>query len=1068
MKQKIYIPKNIRKGSLNDLTTDDLFKIEDTTIKNSGISKITIDDWVEDKEYVLNEVVYYNGKSWRNKIEGNVGVTPIECSSDLEVRPIATKLYNIQRNTPIEQPIPPGSYVLVYNPSSQQHYASMFVKHYHITTSVIPTSTEGIDYNFHMYYTNGERRVVIIYNDLIDIDLVNNYFDCGDYLMHYEYIELHIGSSDLPNKLIRLRNCPIPTVDEVKGFINGTCDYWEPIFDVSDVEIPSNLMVNDGTNIISEDFSINDQYDGSYQLSEGYGYYNNNTNDGFSFGPYGIYSYNSYGNVDFNISQNQGLTYRSFTHNFIWGIQPDLDAFTFRPYSNQLLTLPIVTSNISTTTKTYIPISVNGVKSNKNGEITIPIDGSEFVSITEDGKTGWGLKYRADNPDYYGSIGDRAIDLTYSNSLGEYGIKGTDSFGIGLGNSLLGTNSFVLGTNNTIERGIRTFSIGNNNIINSQQSTYVIGEGNITENSTIKTFLIGFNNKNSSSLSQNSFAIGNSNILNGHNTIIIGIGNQTNATNEVILGNFSTIQTSNNTDFDRVFNVGNGTRESYRSDAFTILKNGLATLPSVTNTLIDDEPTGKAVVTKEYLDQEVRFERTAISSTINSTWTAIDTDGNGLWFALAGGSSGGAGRFYKSIDNGETWSAVSIPTVLSFIDIKTDGSGVWVAVSSSAQYYRSIDNGETWELITGPTNMSFHQITTNKNGVWIGTHNIANSTKRLYKSVDNCETFSVVEPPLITDWRSISTDEKGLWICSSTNATNQNKLLKSYDDGETWVVEEMSDYISGTFITNDRNGTWLISSQLDNKFMRSLDNGNTWELIIPPDGFHSRAISTNENGVWCSMGSSLNDTVNRFAYSFDNGDSWVVEETDTEGFLWFTMVYDGSSRFMCLSNTSSSFAKRMVYIDYYENTYKNKFDRVVLDGEFINIENRTLNYDSQLRRGVDGETILAPKQSIIKINSDVSRKAIITREWIEELFGLNTPDSETSLSLVLNPDGTISKVNKQDKLISGTTIKTINGYSIMGSGDLTADILETSPQLIDGGNATTTHIISDIISGGYA
>src|SRR5690606_18863022 len=31
------------------------------------------------------------------------------------------------------------------------------------------------------------------------------------------------------------------------------------------------------------------------------------------------------------------------------------------------------------------------------------------------------------------------------------------------------------------------------------------------------------------------------------------------------------------------------------------LKNGLATLPSVTNTLIDAEPTGKAVVTKEWV-----------------------------------------------------------------------------------------------------------------------------------------------------------------------------------------------------------------------------------------------------------------------------------------------------------------------------------------------------------------------------------------------------------------------------------------------------------------------------------
>lgn len=53
---------------------------------------------------------------------------------------------------------------------------------------------------------------------------------------------------------------------------------------------------------------------------------------------------------------------------------------------------------------------------------------------------------------------------------------------------------------------------------------------------------------------------------------------------------------------DRLFVIGNGLSFSNRSDAFLLLKNGLATLPSVTNTLIDAETTGKAIITKEWFN----------------------------------------------------------------------------------------------------------------------------------------------------------------------------------------------------------------------------------------------------------------------------------------------------------------------------------------------------------------------------------------------------------------------------------------------------------------------------------
>ena len=71
-----------------------------------------------------------------------------------------------------------------------------------------------------------------------------------------------------------------------------------------------------------------------------------------------------------------------------------------------------------------------------------------------------------------------------------------------------------------------------------------------------------------------------------------------------------------------MFNVGNGSVHAAtgvvtRSDAFTILRNGLATLPSVTNALIS-AASGKAVVTKEYLQSALS---TPVSNNIQKTLT---------------------------------------------------------------------------------------------------------------------------------------------------------------------------------------------------------------------------------------------------------------------------------------------------------------------------------------------------------------------------------------------------------------------------------------------------------------
>ncbi len=102
----------------------------------------------------------------------------------------------------------------------------------------------------------------------------------------------------------------------------------------------------------------------------------------------------------------------------------------------------------------------------------------------------------------------------------------------------------------------------------------------------------------------------------GDNSTVSGAGNTANAMCEWVGGSFSTAPAGDPSLFvstDRIFNVGNGQSIGFLSDAFTIIRNGLATLPSVTNALIE-AASGKAIVTKEYLTSTISGAISAIPS----------------------------------------------------------------------------------------------------------------------------------------------------------------------------------------------------------------------------------------------------------------------------------------------------------------------------------------------------------------------------------------------------------------------------------------------------------------------
>ncbi len=291
-----------------------------------------------------------------------------------------------------------------------------------------------------------------------------------------------------------------------------------------------------------------------------------------------------------------------------------------------------------------VVFSVNGVKSLfKKQDVIIgggetPVLESDFITIytipdipldkINEGN-GDGIVIRGRISVNYGNIGLNAVDLSLSTGVSSTkGATAESAFTEGQNTtaSKLAAHAEGLGTNSD---GIGAHTEG----VDSRALEYAAhAEGNDTESSGIGSHSEGVNTtaseegahsegRNTSALAAFCHAEGDGTYieaLSGHGEGRNGQGygdvshvggdeNYSRSYAEFSTGHFGTDQPgSSNTivPTDRLFNIGNGLSGGSRSNALTLLKNGLATLPSVTNALIT-AASGKAIVTKEFLIAEL-------------------------------------------------------------------------------------------------------------------------------------------------------------------------------------------------------------------------------------------------------------------------------------------------------------------------------------------------------------------------------------------------------------------------------------------------------------------------------
>jgi len=292
--------------------------------------------------------------------------------------------------------------------------------------------------------------------------------------------------------------------------------------------------------------------------------------------------------------------------------------------------------------------------------------------------SGIGFRIRGRDNTRFGTIGDDAVDFSYSDEISST-------------NGSTGTNSFSSGIN-VKSSGYLSNSFGY--LINN------IGSG---------SFNAGYNLYNT-----------------GYTNSIFGTGHIVNSMNTTVIGQAANIITEQITDYNStnkpMLVVGNGTitnnDDSYsvitRSDAFKVMFNGSVLAPSLTTSLITSDTTGKILVTKEYLTSVApNGSETKINAGTNVIITGTGT--NISPYIINASTSGSSTIYFENSTTTTVTGSGGIedPFIVEVIPLQkiitypSDFTGInYTLTNLDNNYEIIIDNSSTAVTITVPSGLT--------------------------------------------------------------------------------------------------------------------------------------------------------------------------------------------------------------------------------------------------------------------------------------------------------------------------------------------------------------------------
>jgi len=222
--------------------------------------------------------------------------------------------------------------------------------------------------------------------------------------------------------------------------------------------------------------------------------------------------------------------------------------------------------------------------------------------------------------------------------------------------------------------------------------------------------------------------------------------------------------------------------------------------------------------------------------------------------------------FYKSINNGETWTKINIPNRKMF-SVVYHSNGTLFAASYDGQIFRSLNSGVTWELVFNSTLGAIFLIIQNNGNIfamhfWYG----------LYRSTDNGDSWI----------RLYESDNlSSIYILPNSNifvGKVFEGLMRSTNNGINWQDIAFNGQNINSITGNSKNQ--LFVSTEDSVFM-SQNNGENWNPaffgMIPDDNMN---LFNDDNNLLCSsrygLFRSTNSGINWINISNEIGDDKVI------------------------------------------------------------------------------------------------------------------------------------------------------------------------------------------------
>jgi hypothetical protein len=286
-------------------------------------------------------------------------------------------------------------------------------------------------------------------------------------------------------------------------------------------------------------------------------------------------------------------------------------------------------------------------------------------------------------------------------------------------------------------------------------------------------------------------------------------------------------------------------------------------------------------------DESIIFEsKTAAEA---NAWGKI-AYGKGIYIAIA---IDGTNRIMRSIDDGDTWSAIAAPENNYWYGIIFDGTYFIVISPDGTNRVMRSEDGLSWSMHAAAEANNWGGIASGNNVIVAVA---ATGTNRVMRSITHGETWTAVKASSAHNWIAIAYGNN-VFIAVS----GDGHIMRSTDYGLSW--SDVSSPAANTWqsIIFGNNVFIVVSSSGTYRIMRSIDNGETWTLS---DTLITQLLDCIAYGGGYFVAISGTSSGNRYYYSSDNGITWN-SALSPEGNMFSGIAY-GNYMFIAVAATGTN------------------------------------------------------------------------------------------------------------------------------------------------------------------